>query len=248
MIWRQATNTVSQVCVFTWMANDKRSLSDAASDSPADFPFHNAVALLLHTLTHTPTHTHKKPVFTSFFPLLAECHDKQNFSFFKRKKIIIKPSSPPPLFALPFAYQRNPNGTCFAYLHLISNFKWTCQKWSSFLFWMRQDYLACIISASTCNISHKTKQADFKQHKRHLLYCLSLGILKYSCLTLDPRSLLNDNSFPIIKTKIWSVRLWWDFFAMTLGSCEFYQFASDGNIFRCTEEKFEKRTAGFKVT
>lgn len=28
-----------------------------------------------------------------------------------------------------FAYQRNPIGTCFAYLHLLSNFKWTCQKW-----------------------------------------------------------------------------------------------------------------------
>lgn len=151
-----------------------------------------------------------------FFSLPAECHDKQNF-FFLRGKIIIKPSSPPPLFALPFAYQRNPNGTCFAYLHLISNFKWTCQKWSSFLFWMRQDYLACIISASTCNISHKTKQADFKQHNRHLLYCLSLGILKYSCLTLDPWGLLNNNSFPIIKTKICSVCLWYYFFAMTLG-------------------------------
>lgn len=52
-----------------------------------------------------------------------------------------------------FAYQRNPIGTYFAYLHLISNFKWTCQKWSSFLFWMCEDYLACIISASTCNIA-----------------------------------------------------------------------------------------------
>lgn len=50
---------------------------------------------------------------------------------------------------------------------------------------MREDYLACIISASTCNAAQKTKQADFKQHKSHLLYCLSLGVLKYSCLTLD---------------------------------------------------------------
>lgn len=54
-----------------------------------------------------------------------------------------------------FAYQRNPIGTCFAYLHLISNFKRTCQKWSSFLFWMCEDYLACIISASTCNAATK---------------------------------------------------------------------------------------------
>lgn len=54
-----------------------------------------------------------------------------------------------------FAYQRNPIGTCFAYLHMISNFKWTCQKWSNFLFWMCEDYLACIISASTCNIAKK---------------------------------------------------------------------------------------------
>lgn len=31
-------------------------------------------------------------------------------------------------------------------------------------------------------------------------------------------------------------------------SCKFYQFASDGSIFRCTEEEFEKRTVGFKVS
>lgn len=31
-------------------------------------------------------------------------------------------------------------------------------------------------------------------------------------------------------------------------SCKFYQFGSDGSIFRCTEEEFEKRTVGFKVS
>lgn len=73
------------------------------------------------------------------------------FSFLENKTF-----SPPHLcLHFPLAYQRNPIGTCFAYLHLISNFKRTCQNWSSFLFWMCEDYLACIISASTCNAATK---------------------------------------------------------------------------------------------
>lgn len=89
------------------------------------------------------------------FPSQTQCQDNQIFlvffSFLENKTFI-----PPHLYLhFQFAYQRNPIGTCFAYLHLISNFKWTCQKWSSFLFWMCEDYLACIISASTCNVATK---------------------------------------------------------------------------------------------
>lgn len=86
------------------------------------------------------------------FPFPTQCQDNLIFFFhFWRTK----PSSPHLCLHLAFAYQRNPIGTCFAYLHLISNFKWTCQKWSSFLFWMCEDYLACIINASTCNAATK---------------------------------------------------------------------------------------------
>lgn len=38
------------------------------------------------------------------------------------------------------------------------------------------------------------------------------------------------------------------FLCNDIRSCKFYQFASDGNIFRCTEEEFEKRMTGFKVS
>lgn len=98
----------------------------------------------------------------SYFSFPTKCHDNTIseiffFSSLKKTHTHQKKNLHLPHLCLhfQFAYQRNPIGTCFAYLHLISNFKWTCQKWSSFLFWMCEDYLACIISASTCNIAKK---------------------------------------------------------------------------------------------
>lgn len=38
------------------------------------------------------------------------------------------------------------------------------------------------------------------------------------------------------------------FLCNDIRSCNFYQFASDGSIFRCTEEEFEKRRVGFEVS
>lgn len=102
-----------------------------------------------------------------FFP--AECHDNtisEIFMFFLFLKKKDHPHPPHLCLHFQFAYQRNPIGTCFAYLHLISNFKWTCQKWSSFLFWMCEDYLACIISASTCNRAKKNPKTSWFQTTR----------------------------------------------------------------------------------
>lgn len=141
---------------YKWIANKTRFISDPAVDIKGR---NLAVAfqrMALSRLKHFAlTKCHEWWYLTFFFSSRTswQYHLRVGFFFHIIKK---NPLHLPHLcLHFQFAYQRNPIGTCFAYLHMISNFKWTCQKWSNFLFWMREDYLACIISASTCNIAKK---------------------------------------------------------------------------------------------
>lgn len=161
---RRGKNTVMPVYMF-WcrrMENRTRFISDAVFDIWIRVKILAVVKLCLLSCPHICSNA------TSSGLGITKCHQRWylRFFFFQQNVMTIQSLRffwgkkknlhlPHLCLHFQFAYQRNPIGTCFAYLHLISNFKWTCQKWSSFLFWMCEDYLACIISASTCNIAKK---------------------------------------------------------------------------------------------
>lgn len=141
---------------YKWIANKTRFISDPAFDIKGR---NLAVEFQCMALSCLKQCANKMPLVVVshiflFQPNIMTIPSQRGFFFLH----IIKKNPlhlPHLCLHFQFAYQRNPIGTCFAYLHMISNFKWTCQKWSNFLFWMCEDYLACIISASTCNIAKK---------------------------------------------------------------------------------------------